>query len=168
MTVANHYVPTPAARTAWTTMPGLDQGAVGHVVQKLPLIRAMLAGARAEIACFHIEAKGRRRNYRCTLWRHSAAGGYDIKDGTSDMTSAMLSEICGSIMPLARDLVARWPEQARPPVIGIATDGHRIVFNAEHPSCAGEAWMSQHLSGRAPGAILSDDGRTGAIARICP
>lgn len=163
-----HYSPQAGASVIWARMPGLDRVAVSHAVQKLSLVRSFLAGARSEIACFHIETKRRRRQYSCTLWRGTLSDGYEIVDGSAEMTHGMLSEICGALAPLARDLAARWPDRARPSTIGIATDGHRIVFNAEHPSCTGDAWLAAHLSGRSPGTLIADDGKGGVLTRICP
>lgn len=162
------YRPEPGPSSAWTAMKGIDPSAVAHAVHRLPLIQAVLAGLRADIACFHIGLRSRRRDYSCTVWCGDAERGYEIRDAGRDITHATLSEICGALAPLARDLSARWPERARPSRIGIASDGHRIVFNAEHPSCAGSDWLSGHMAGRTPLTLIADDGQSGALERICP
>ena len=162
------YVPVVGRETVWTTLPGLDRAAVTHALQRLPLIRAVLAGCHAQMACFHIDVGGRRRRYACSMWRGDLNQGFTIGDATAEMTHATLSEICGALAPLARDLAARWPERARPGVIGIGTDGHRIIFNADHPSCRDEAWLDEHIAGRSPGAIIADDGTPGILETISP
>lgn len=161
-------MPSVGRVATWSRLPGLDRVAVAHAVHRLPLIRAVMAGKDARIACFHIDVRGRRKQYGCTLWRGDLSIGFEMIDGAREMTHAMLSEICGSLAPLAKDLAARWPERARPGVIGIGTDGHRIVFNAEHPSCNGEAWLDEHIAGRSPGAIVADDGTPSLLEIISP
>ena len=162
------YVPTVGRAATWSMLPGLERSAVTHAIQKLPLIRAVLAGSRSQIVCFHMDVRGRRKKYGCTLWRGDVSGGFDIVDGGQEITHATLSEICGSLAPLARDLAARWPERARPGIIGIGTDGHRLVFNAEHPSCGGSSWLEEHIAGRSPGSIVADDGTPALLETISP
>jgi len=162
------YRPSTSEGATWSTMAGIDRSAVTHAVQRLPLVRALLSGSRAQLACFHIDTRGRRRKYSCTLWKGDLENGFEIEDGTGEMTHSVLSEICGALAPLARDLAARWPDRARPARIGVATDGHRVIFNAGHPSCAGPEWMSQHLSGHAPLTLIADDGTDGLLETICP
>lgn len=162
------YRPGPGIGATWSTMPGVDPAVLVHAVHRLPLIRAVLTGARASIACFHIGLRPRRRLYACTFWRGDPEKGYVIDDAGADITQATLSEICGALAPLARHLSERWPDRARPLRIGLASDGHRIVFNAEHPSCAGTEWLAGHLCGRTPLTLIADDGSRGALDQICP
>ena len=166
--VNTRYIPTSGRGQAWTTLPGVDRAAVSHVLQRLPLIRAVMGGARAQIACFHVETRGRRRRYACTMWKGDGRQGFLIEDATASMTHATLSEICGALAPLVSDLSARWPERARPAVIGVATDGHRVVFNADHPACRDSSWLEEHIAGRSPGAIVADDGVPGMLETLSP
>ena len=147
-------------------MPGIDSSASAHAMRGMPLVRALLIGAGAELACFHFELARRHNGYRCTMWRASG-GGYDLSPSGRNVTRGVLSEVCGSLAPLARNLSARWPEQARPRIIGVATDGHAILFNADQPSGEGVDWLEQHIRGRSPGVLLAGDVGTGAFARMC-
>ncbi len=162
------YIPARFDRAVWSEMSGLDRSAVTHALQRLPLVRAVLAGSHAQIACFHIDLRARRRQYACTMWRGNADTGFVIEDGTSALTHGTLSEICGALAPLARHLASRWPERARPGVIGVATDGHRVIFNAGHPACRDHGWLEEHIAGRSPGTIVADDGKPGLLEKLSP
>ena len=158
------YAP-PSQGSAWSRMPGVDATATAHAIRGLPLVRGLLAGAGADIACFHFEFARRHNGYRCTLWRPDGSG-YQVASSAREITRAVLSEVCGALAPLARDLAARWPAMARPRVIGMATDGHCIVFNAGHPSCEGVEWLDQHILGRSPGVLLAGDPHKGPLGLI--
>lgn len=162
------YIPDKGAGTVWNVMPDVKRTLVTHVLAKLPLVRAVLAGSHAEIVCFHVSMERRRNRYDATFWRGDSVSGYALEDGASLMTHSTLSEICGAMVPLVRDLSFRWPEKARPLVLGLATDGDRVLFSAEHPSCKGTAWMRQHLLGRSPASIICDEGHKGVLSKICP
>lgn len=162
------YVPQQNASAFWAKIPEIDFQYVAHATGKLPLIRSLLMGTKAQIACFHINLAAKRKSYKCTFWKGDAKDGFVISDGTKEMTSSTLSEICGGLAPLARHLAQRWPEAARPSIIGFATDGHRIIFSSEYPACEDEDWLKQHLSCRSPSALIADDGAGGIISVICP
>lgn len=44
-------------------------------------------------------------------------------------------------------LLPRWPANARPPSVGIVTDGHGVAFSPDHPSPARTGWLGWHLGG---------------------
>lgn len=161
------YSPPVGREAAWGDMPGMDARTRAHTLSKLPLVRAALTGAKAQILCVHVEMGSKRKSYSCTLWRQSDDGAYDISDGHTHVNETILSEICGSFGPLVRNLHARWPDRAKPKVMGLATDGHRVVFNATNPACIGSGWLDDHLTGRAPGVSIADDGEEGEIDRMC-
>lgn len=52
-------------------------------------------------------------------------------------------------------LAGRWPPEARPPSLGIVTDGVGIAFSPCHPSPCVAGWLQRHGAGEArPLAIL--------------
>lgn len=149
----------------WTAMRGLTKASINRAIAGLGLMRAMMTGSKSTLACFHIEL-GKPHQYSCTLWRREADGSYQLSDGSQSMTERTLEEICGWLGGLARDIAAQWPVRARPSTIGLATDGHWIVFNAAHPSCHGTDWIDQHLSGRSPATIVVRDKELGFLSSL--
>ena len=166
MDAAMTYRPPRDASPPWGQMPGIDGRTVANAQSRLPLVRAALLGSKSVIMCVHIEMTQKRQAYKSSLWRTVDAG-YQIIDGGTHLTPETLAEICGSFGPLARNLYARWPDRARPKAIGLATDGHRVVFNATHPACVGSQWLDDHLTGKAPGVSIVSDGTPGEIDFIC-
>lgn len=153
----------------WAIMPHVDGRAITHARAKMALIRAALTGAGAVVAVFRIDQiDTRHRRYCCTLWRADGMGGYRIDPSDGAIGDAVVSQICGALSDMARDLSARWPASARPPAIGMVTDGHRIVFNAAHPAATGADWLLDHVCGASPATILVDDGGEGHLDILCP
>jgi len=155
----------PAGAHDWGVMRGLTRKSTRRAESGLGLMRAMMTGSKTTLACFHIEMT-KPHGYSCTLWRRAPDGSYRLRDGADAMTGRTLEEICGWLAGLARDIAAQWPERARPATIGLATDGHWIVFNAAHPSCRGTDWIDQHLSGRSPATIVAKDDGLGFLSSL--
>ena len=49
---------------------------------------------------------------------------------------------------LLGDLLQRWPVNARPPALGIVTDGSGVAFSSDHPSPMHADWLAMHMGGR--------------------
>lgn len=136
-----------------------------RAVSAISLARTMMASSRSTLACFHITTT-RPHRYSATLWTRQPDGAFAMNPGTTAMTQATLDEICGWLAGVAREIATQWPERARPATIGMATDGHWMVFNAAHPSCEGSAWLDEHLSGRSPAAIVARDDGMGFLSSL--
>lgn len=160
-----YAMPRATGSHEWGTMRGLARKSTRRAESGLGLMRAMMTGSRTTLACFHIEMTKPHR-YSCTLWRRTPGGSYELRSGEDAMTERTLEEICGWLAGLARDIAAQWPDRARPTTIGLATDGHWIVFNAAHPSCRGTDWIDQHLSGRSPATIVAKDDGMGFLSSL--
>lgn len=152
----------------WGVLPDVSMRHVKYAVAKLQMIRGVLAGAKGEILCLHIDVRARRRPHGCTVWKGSHALGYAVEKADGHITASLIDELCSAFAPLAREIASRWPERVRPEIIGIATDGHRIVFSPEYPQCHGSEWLIFHQKGKAPAAIISDDGINGFFSKISP
>lgn len=153
----------------WNVLPGLGKKVVFPCTRKLELIRGVMTGLGASLLCFQIQPNSpKRKRYDYTVWKGSLEKGFVIEKSANHMTVSVLSEICGAFVPLSLEISSRWPERARPKQIGFATDGHRIMFNAEYPDCLGFDWMEQHLTGLSPASIIYDDGVSSLLDSICP
>jgi hypothetical protein len=162
------YTPTPREQE-WNVLPGLGKNLVFPCTRKLELVRGVMTGLSASLICFQIQPNSpKRKRYDYVVWKGSAERGFLIEKSSNHMTASVLSEICGGFVPLAVEISSRWPERARPRQIGFATDGHRIMFNAEHPDCLGFEWMEQHLNGMSPASIIYDDGIASTLEMLCP
>lgn len=155
-----------ASDTHWGLLPDVSAKNIKYAVAKLQMIRGVLAGAKGEILCLHIDVRSRRRPHNCTVWRGSSASGYVVEKANGHITGSLINELCSAFAPLAREIASRWPERVRPEIIGIATDGHRIVFSPEYPQCHGNEWLILHQKGKAPASIISDDGVNGFFSKI--
>jgi len=83
-----------------------------------------------------------------------------------DANSQQFTEFEKAARALLDDLIRRWPANARPPAVGIFTDGSGVAFSSDHPSPLSSDWLAQHQAGRCPTTTLLPFCPDGGWARI--
>ncbi|RZT53412.1 hypothetical protein EV283_2667 [Sphingomonas sp. BK036] len=91
-------------------------------------------------------------------WCSLAIGG-----GNCDPALAALEQ-SGKV--LLAGLLPRWPANARPPSIGIVTDGHGVAFSPDHPSPGSAGWLGWQLGGACAVTTLLPFAPTSRWARL--
>jgi len=155
-------------RTAarWAVMPNVTSRARRFAQLAVGPSADALRQLSAELIVIHFQGiNGQRRKIAASVWCPDGDG-FRIFDG-QNLHQAVLSEIAGALGETVRELAARWPANARPRTIGLALDGNAIVFNATYPGAEGHKWLEEHLAGRAPAAMLHNDGGEGLLTRLC-
>ena len=160
--ITTYGIPQDRTAARWGDLRPVERKSAANALAALPLARSAMMATRSTMACFHIAVSGRARN-RATLWKRRPDGAYEIIDADGHVNRRVIDEICGGMAGAAREISKRWPERARPGVIGLATDGHLIAFNPGQPSCVGVAWLDDHVTGQSPATIVVNDGNPGYL-----
>lgn len=61
--------------------------------------------------------------------------------GALIMLQAEMQDVC-------MQLRHRWPMNARPPVVGVVTDGKGLAISSGHPSGLSPEWLTEHFTGQ--------------------
>lgn len=69
------------------------------------------------------------------------------------------------MLDVCMQLRHRWPMNARPPVIGVVTDGLGLAISSGHPSGLSPEWMTEHLNGQSLATAIIPFGLDGSMAR---
>jgi hypothetical protein len=69
-------------------------------------------------------------------------------------SNRLLSAFTGAGRRVLSDLVGRWPDNARPPFVGVFTDGSGVGFSLDHPSPMAPDWIAFHLANHRPTLTL--------------
>ena len=67
--------------------------------------------------------------------------------------------VCPDLIVVASELAMRWPEAARPEDIALVTDGVSLWFNPGRPDGVDHTWLTDHLEGTSPCAMIHRGGR---------
>ena len=89
-----------------------------------------------------------------------------IGGGLDDPALAALAALERSGRLLLAGLLPRWPANARPPSIGVVTDGHGVAFSPDHPSPGSAGWLGWHLGGACAVTTLLPFALTSRWARL--
>lgn len=68
------------------------------------------------------------------------------------------------MLDVCMQLRHRWPMNARPPVIGVVTDGTGLAISSGHPSGLSPEWLTEHLDGQSLATAIIPFGRDGPTA----
>lgn len=145
-------------------LAGVDPQNLRFARKMLPMAQVLLAQNHADFVCLHAPTSGRIRKLGMTAWRVAPEGCQPVERPVHP--EALVAEIFGALGGLIRDIVALWPQNARPREIGFATDGKVILFNASHPDARGLDWLAKHISGDARACLLVDSEKSALVAHI--
>lgn len=68
------------------------------------------------------------------------------------------------MLDVCMQLRHRWPMNARPPVIGVVTDGTGLAISSGHPSGLSPEWLTEHLDGQSLATAIIPFGRAASTA----
>lgn len=87
---------------------------------------------------------------RLTCWNHRMDVWAELSAGPPAFAPA--SSLEGAVQRAGAALLdyfaGRWPDGARPPCLGVVTDGIGVAFSPNHPAPCVPGWLELHGSGR--------------------
>lgn len=80
-----------------------------------------------------------------------------------DLAQGQISDweaLCSTLTLVSAELASRWPEGIRPEALALMCDGKSLWFNPGRPSGLECAWLTDHLSGESPCALIQTKSKT--------
>ena len=156
----------PEGQRTWLTIPPLEKRMVRRVERMFKEIREHLPEG-----CLVLHRTSRisnpPRRFAIDLVRMEK----DADTITSELvplTAGQHSDwekLCVDMPYVSSELALRWPENVRPEQLGLLSDGYCLWFNPGRPSGRDDAWLTTHLSGESPCAIIHTIKNTQPLAQ---
>lgn len=115
--------------------------------------RALLARHRSPLLTL-CQARGdAAQMVRLFAWTDRLEPGEEIV-AEGDPAKAAQAAIRSAGARALRQVALRWPPYARPPVIGLVTDGTGLAISGEHPCGLSSQWLIDQLERGAPASVI--------------
>lgn len=157
--------PTPPA---WLILPELREHGLRSANRALPDIANTIREERAALLSVSMPTShAGREPFEFTAWDVRAPGVFPRKACGPRATGTIGRSIGTRLLDVFVDLSRRWPQTARPPVVGIISDGTGIIFHGKFPCGKNPEWLPAHKSGRHLASKVLDFDEDGYLAALC-
>lgn len=159
-----YAIALPARRSChWSHIPSISATSIDRAQTGQTYVRQMLAQAGADIALVVLSGEKKpRRRADVSCW---SIGMRYLTPMQHDAIEPYANRIGASYHHLAKELLQRWPENAQPDAIAFASDGEGLMFNAGAPGGKDGSWITRHLDGSSPAALILPGDR---LMQLCP
>ena len=141
-----------AKKPVTVTIPDIDQHALRQAAKGQVRLAHLLANHQADFASIVVSGlTGGRLRYAVQLWCFENG---ELKRCSAKITKAIIEEVSGSYAGMARHIAKRYPENSRPAVIVMGSDGRSLMFNPGRMSGEDAEWLLHHVEGKSPAAMI--------------